>query len=124
LSRASRIETGIFAWHLKQGYDADRGIANIMAAIAEPLNENHTSVPFVNEEAEEHDLDDGLEQLADMVEARGDAVMDIGRAFVADGQHANALSKLSRYETDLLRGTERTLRQLNEIQTARLTGTD
>jgi hypothetical protein len=78
----------------------------------------------VNEEAEEHDLDDGLEQLADMVEARGDAVMDIGRAFVADGQHANALSKLSRYETDLLRGTERTLRQLNEIQTARLTGTD
>ena len=57
-----------------------------------------------------------------MFEARGDAVVDIGRAFVADGQQANALTKLSRYETSLLRGIERTRRQLEELQRYKVAG--
>ena len=124
LSRASRVETGIFAWHLKRVYDADRRTAKLMAVMAETLNSNPTSMPVANDEPEEESVDEELESLVDIFEVRGDAVMDIGRAFVTDGQKANALSKLSRYETTLLRGIERTLCQLHEIQTARSTGSD
>jgi hypothetical protein len=59
-----------------------------------------------------------------MFEDRGAAVVDIGRAFVADAQNANALSKLSRYETSLLRSVERAQRQLEEVQAARLAKTE
>jgi hypothetical protein len=63
--------------------------------------------------------DEEVEELVDMFEDRGDAVVDLGRAFVADAQKANALGKLSRYETSLLRSVERAQRQLEDLQAAR-----
>ena len=121
LGRVHRIETGIFACYLKRSYAADRTRAGLTSMLANAAGGEHTSKPVTDAAVDEDRADEDFQELVDMFDARGDAVVDIGRAFVADGQKANALTKLSRYETSLLRAVERTQRQLEELQAVRPT---
>jgi hypothetical protein len=114
LRRVYRVETGVFAWYLKGAYEGDARTASLAARIGGPM------IAGPNDGADEDPAEkDDDELMADYYEARGDAVMELGRAFVQDGETANALTKLTRYETSLLRAIERTRLQLEALQAAR-----
>jgi hypothetical protein len=49
----------------------------------------------------------------------GKRALSVGGAFVKDASDGNALTRLSRYETTLLRSVERTLDQLRRLRAER-----
>jgi hypothetical protein len=118
LGRVYRVETGVFAWYMLQAYEGDRKTARLVSHMS--ADDQHNSKPIIEVETSVETAEDEL--MADLYEARGDAVMELGRAFVSDGEGANALIKVSRYETTLLRGIERTRRELEALQAARPIG--
>jgi hypothetical protein len=124
LARVYRIETGIFAWYLRKSYLAARTTARLGSMMANAMAGERPAQLGADVVIDEDMADEEVEELVDMFEDRGDAVVDLGRAFVADAQKANALGKLSRYETSLLRSVERTQRQLEDLQAARSGKTD
>jgi hypothetical protein len=113
--RVYPTETGIIATYIEQAHQQDEKTARLESRMSVPKS-TPKSNPTVDPEF--GDPDDEL--MADLAEARGDAVMELGRAFITDAAGADALTKLARYDTAISRRLERLQRQLHDLQSARL----
>ena len=116
LARVYRVETGIIGWYMRQGYGKDLRVARARSAggsfgPTRPEDDPADASPPL-EPDDEARFDQWAEE---MLETRDQAVVGVAAAFIEDAGGANALTKLSRYETTLRRGVERTLSQLRAL---------
>jgi hypothetical protein len=132
LRRTYRLETAVIAWYVEKKYTDDARTSVLMATSMDNQDD-----PFETEKRgatqspdraqvdtdQAKPVDEWAEEaeriVDEVLQPRYEALAAIGGAFVADASGAEALSKLSRYETALLRGVERTIRQLREAQAHR-----
>ena len=102
LRRVRRVEAGIFVSGLEQPKRPPRREFRAFAGVL-PMDEVQPK-----EDEEE-----------DQTDPRHRALKLIGKSFIRDANNANALSKLSRYETALHRSLQRDLHELERLQARR-----
>ena len=105
LRRVRRVEAGIFVSQLEPPKRTPRREHGIFGDIF-PMDK---APPEEEEEEEEEDQTD----------PRHRALRLLGNSFIRDANGANALSKLSRYETALHRSLQRDLHELERLQDRR-----
>jgi hypothetical protein len=121
LQRTYRVETGIFAWYMKTRHEREEAMQQPPASPTDAWETIRLAAlpPQVDGEVET-EVDAEYTVVERAVEDRLAASIDVGQAFITDAGSANALTKLSRYETTLRRGIERTVHQLGTLQRDRL----
>lgn len=122
LRRLSQVETGLFVYEqavsAEERYRVDARAMQIHHEDWEQeLSVLTTSEPLriLNEEMHQ----EACVHAEQAVAVQRTPLAELGAAFARDAASDNAFSKLSRYETTLGRGLERTMRQLAELQAAR-----
>ena len=111
LARIARIETGVLIWEL-HGDDAEIG-GN------EPDGDRWRNGLLFGLGHQTRDAETTQQRVRDAEIARSSDLARLGRAFIRDASAADALSKLSRYESRLERALLRDLGELERIQRSR-----
>ena len=119
LRRLGRVEAGIFAWERLEEL-AER--AEREAAIYESDDAEWMLEAVRTTITDEKKHEEALSRAQQMRHEQGNETVTLGRTFARDANGANAVSKLSRYETTIKRGLYRALHELQRLQAARGAG--
>ena len=125
LRRLSQVEAGIFAWEHYEEL-VERTFREIRMRDRNYLRELHKEQVgsrnlYIEDRAE---IAKFMDRVVSLWERQDAETATVSRAFIRDADKANTFSKLSRYETTMVRNLYRDLHELERLQAARQTEDD
>ena len=125
LRRLRQVEAGIFAWeHYEELIErAFRGVRKHNRNYVEEQFVEHVGSRKVDKEDRE-EISKSFKRISSLCEMRDAETATLGRAFIRDADKTNAFSKLSRYETTIVRNLYKGLYEFRRRQAARQTEGD
>ncbi len=115
LRRLGRVEAGIFAWQRSEELHerAQSEAQTYRRDMLQDLVDRDTTI------TDEQKREEALSRARELKAEQEAETATLGRTFIRDANEANAFSKLSRYEANIVRSLYRALHELQRLQAAR-----